>query len=185
MADLWNYFEPVKDDPFYLTCTVFQSKFKGWKRSTLENHLEKHQLKVSPKPPKCEKNNPPKSTESKFTGIENKCLNIWPISPLDLSSPRFNSEDCLIIPSRKRKLETVILTRSKKRRLTFNKIQIDMLTRLPHIGEEIFNSLDNPSLLKCKEVSKTWYDFIDDQKFPWVRMIKTYVKESNKHSMMD
>ena len=50
MADLWNYFEPVKDDPFYLTCTVCQSKFKGWKRSTLENHLEgKHQLKVSPK----------------------------------------------------------------------------------------------------------------------------------------
>ena len=124
----------------------------------------------------------PKLTSISWTvrGIENKCLNIWPISPLDLSSPRFNSEDCLIIPSRKRKLETVILTRSKKRRLTFNKIQIDMLTRLPHIGEKIFNSLDNPSLLKCKEVSKTWYDFIDDQKFPWVRMIKTYVKESNK-----
>ena len=174
MSELWNYFEPVKDDPFYLTCTVCQSKFKGWKRSMLENHLEeRHQLKVLPKPP-------PKSAEPKFTGVEDKYLNIWPISSLDQSSPKFNSEDSLIIPSRKRKLETAILTRSKKRRLTFNKIQIDMLTRLPHIGEKIFDSLDNPSLLRCKEVSKTWYDFIDDQKFPWVRMIKTYVKESNK-----
>ena len=50
MADLWQYFEPLKEDPFYLTCTICALKFKGWKRSTLEEHLKtKHNLKMLPK----------------------------------------------------------------------------------------------------------------------------------------
>ena len=50
MADLWQYFEPLKEDPFYLTCTICELKFKGWKRSVLEDHLKtKHNLKVLPK----------------------------------------------------------------------------------------------------------------------------------------
>ena len=179
MAELWNYFEPVKGDPFYLKCTICQSKSKGWKRSKLEEHLAtKHQLKVLPKPPQLE-TNPSKPAVPNIIGNEQDFLNCLP-SSLNQSQPTFNSEDCLNISSRKPQIEKVILTRSKKRRLTFNKIQIDMLTRLPHIGEKIFDSLDNQSLLKCKEVSRTWYDFVGDQKFPWVRMIKTYVKESNK-----
>ena len=179
MAELWNYFEPVKGDPFYLTCTICQSKFKGWKRSKLEEHLvTKHQLKVLPKPPQLE-TNPPKPAMPNIIGDEEIFLNGL-LSSLDQNQPLFNREECLTIPSRKPQIEKVILTRSKKRRLTFNQIQIDMLTRLPHIGAKIFDSLDNLSLLKCKEVSRTWYDFMDDQKFPWVRMIKTYIKESNK-----
>ena len=77
--------------------------------------------------------------------------------------------------------ESVILTRSKKRSLTYKRIQIDMLMRLPHIGKQIFDSVDNSSLLKCKETSRSWYDFIDEQKFSWVRIIQKYVKESNKN----
>ena len=47
MADLWQYFESLKEDPFYLTCTICAKKFKGWKRSTLEEHLKiKHSIKV-------------------------------------------------------------------------------------------------------------------------------------------
>ena len=50
MADLWQYFEPLKEIPFYLTCTICKLKFNGRKRSTLEEHLEtKHNLKVLPK----------------------------------------------------------------------------------------------------------------------------------------
>lgn len=54
-----------------------------------------------------------------------------------------------------------------------------MLMRLPHIGKQIFDSVDNSSLLKCKETSRSWYDFIDEQKFSWVRIIQKYVKDSN------
>ena len=41
--------------------------------------------------------------------------------------------------------------------------EIDILTRLPHIGKEIFDSVDNLSLFKCKETSRSWCDFIDSQ----------------------
>ena len=163
MDELWNYFEPVKDDPFYLTCTVCQSKFKGWKRSMLKQHLvAKHQLKVPP-------NLDNKSAMPNIIEIEDTLL-YFRRSSINQCQSKFNRE----------KMEKVIFTRSNKIRLTFNKIQVNMIERLPHIGAKIFDSLDNESLLKCKEVSRTWYDFINDQKFPWVRMIKVYVKESNK-----
>ena len=38
---------------------------------------------------------------------------------------------------------------------------------------------DNLSLMRCKEISRSWCDFIDNQKFKLIRIIKKYVKESN------
>ena len=238
MADLWPNFEPLKEDPFYLTCTICAKKFKGWKRSTLEEHLKtKHSIKMLPKPSQPI-NNFPKSTikwcdkeekkhlndqvkklylcticqeqfgkieeltkhyssvheeekplndqakklylcticQEKFAYIEEltghySSVHVEPI--FDQSPPRHKIQ--------KSSSEAVILTRSKRRSLTYKKIQIDMLMRLPHIGKQIFDSVDNSSLLKCKETSRSWYDFIDEQKFSWVRIIQKYVKESNKN----
>ena len=157
MADAWQYFDPLKEDPFYQICSICASKFAGWPKSTLEEHLEtEHNLKVLRKPP---------NSSSNF--------------------PKYNEQDFLrkstIVSLKRPRISNTVLTRrSKRRRITFTKFH-DMLRRMPHIGEQIFDSLDNQSLLKCKEVSRLWYDFIDEQKFPWVRIFQTHVKESNKN----
>ena len=44
--------------------------------------------------------------------------------------------------------------------------------RFPHLSENIFDSLDNKSLADCKEVSKSWYFYLDMQKFLQTRIIK-------------
>ena len=44
--------------------------------------------------------------------------------------------------------------------------------RFPHLSENIFDSLDNKSLADCKEVSKSWYFYLDVQKFLQPRIIK-------------
>ena len=180
MADLWQYFEPLKEDPFYLTCTICELKFKGWNRSTLEEHLKtKHNLKVLPKKSDPVNNLPKSANAAKFTHcyeqfnlLIKKHLPSFELA-IDQSPPRQKIQ--------KLNSEAVILTRSKKRTQTYKKIQIDMLLRLPHIGAQIFDSVDNSSLLKSKEASRPWYDFINEQKFSWVRMIQKYVKESNKN----
>ena len=55
----------------------------------------------------------------------------------------------------------------------------EVLLRFSHLGERIFDSLDDKSLTKCQNISRTWNHFILDQKFTWVRIVKKYVKESN------
>ena len=44
--------------------------------------------------------------------------------------------------------------------------------RFPHLSESIFDSLDNKSLADCKDVSKSWYFYLDTQKFLQTRIIK-------------
>ena len=44
--------------------------------------------------------------------------------------------------------------------------------RFPHLSENIFDLLDNKSLVDCKEVSKSWYFYLDTQKFLQIRIIK-------------
>ena len=44
--------------------------------------------------------------------------------------------------------------------------------RFPHLSENIFDSLDNKSLADCKEVSESWYFYLDAQKFLQPRIIK-------------
>ena len=46
----------------------------------------------------------------------------------------------------------------------------EVLLRFPHLSENIFNSLDNKSLADCKEVSKSWYFYLDGQKFLQLRI---------------
>ena len=41
----------------------------------------------------------------------------------------------------------------------------EILWRFPHIGEQTFKKLSNENLVKCKTVGRTWYHFIDNEKF--------------------
>ena len=52
------------------------------------------------------------------------------------------------------KKTSTIQTRSKLRKLTGEYME-DLLTRFPHIGEIIFDNLDDQSILSSKQVSKT------------------------------
>ena len=56
----------------------------------------------------------------------------------------------------------------------------EVLLRFVHLAEDIFDSLDDKSLVNCKKVSKIWNSFIEGQKFPWIRLIKRHDEKSNK-----
>ena len=51
----------------------------------------------------------------------------------------------------------------------------EIMLRFPHIVQDVFKELDNKSLTNCRNVSRACCDFIDDEKFNWVRKIQNYV----------
>ena len=51
----------------------------------------------------------------------------------------------------------------------------EILLKFSHLSEEIFDCLDNESMFDCKEVSKIWCDYISEQKFYHIRMIRLTV----------
>ena len=57
----------------------------------------------------------------------------------------------------------------------------EVFLRFPHLSEDIFNALDNKTFATCKEVSKVWYNYLDDdQKFVQERrvgIIKKIIKK--------
>ena len=53
----------------------------------------------------------------------------------------------------------------------------EVLVRFPHIGDQVFKQLDNEDLIKCRKISPSWNEFINNQKLPWIRMIKKYLLE--------
>ena len=54
----------------------------------------------------------------------------------------------------------------------------EVLARFPHLGDKIFQSLDPHSLIKCKEVSRTWEDFMKVAKSSYLRVIHWYTNFS-------
>ena len=46
--------------------------------------------------------------------------------------------------------------------------------RFPHLGEQILENLDNQSLLKCKQVSRQWSDFITETKALSIELLRKY-----------
>ena len=49
---------------------------------------------------------------------------------------------------------------------------MEVLTlRIPHVAEQIFEQLDTKSLTNCREVAKSWRNFIDNKNFPWLQII--------------
>ena len=56
----------------------------------------------------------------------------------------------------------------------------EIITRFPHLGEQIFDQLKGKDLQKCREVEESWKIFIDRQKFPWIRVIKELLRQPDK-----
>ena len=52
----------------------------------------------------------------------------------------------------------------------------EIMSRFPHLGEQIFDQLNRKNLQKCRKVEESWKIFIDRQKFPWIRVIKKHLK---------
>ena len=50
-----------------------------------------------------------------------------------------------------------------------------LFCRFPHIGQQIFQQLDNKTLNKCKSVSKLWRKSVNDDKTIWIRKIQEYL----------
>ena len=69
----------------------------------------------------------------------------------------------------------------------------DLMIRFPHLMEQILQKLDNESLVKSKGVAKIWKEFINNTKYPWVRIVKiptilqggdTYLHLAAKHNQI-
>ena len=55
--------------------------------------------------------------------------------------------------------------------------------RYPHVGEIIFNYLDDQSLQQCREVCTTWSTFLNLKPFYWIRMMKNYIGGQKEFSV--
>ena len=53
----------------------------------------------------------------------------------------------------------------------------EVILRFPHLGQQIFESLNDASLQRNKRVKRSWCYFIDNQKTSWIRIIKYYVNK--------
>ena len=83
-----------------------------------------------------------------------------------------------------------IIDASEKHKLELK----DLIIRFPHLMEQILRKLDNESLVKSIGVARIWKEFIDDTKYPWVRIVKiptilqagdTYLHLAAKHNQID
>ena len=52
----------------------------------------------------------------------------------------------------------------------------EMMLRFPHLAQDVFEELDNKSLANCRNLSRSCCDFIDNEKFYWVRKIQNCVR---------
>ena len=59
-------------------------------------------------------------------------------------------------------------------------IMENIFSKIPDLGEKIFKELDNQSLVKCKEVQRSWYNFINEEKVLWFRIIQNYIRKDNE-----
>ena len=50
----------------------------------------------------------------------------------------------------------------------------EVFFRFPHLKEDIFNALDDKTFANCKEVSKVWYNNLNDQKFIQKRRVRVF-----------
>ena len=51
-----------------------------------------------------------------------------------------------------------------------------IILRFPGVAQDIFKELNDETLTTCRNVSRLWCDYIDNQKFCWVRRIQRYRK---------
>ena len=58
----------------------------------------------------------------------------------------------------------------------------EILIRFPVIGQKIFKELDNKNLAKCRNVSKFWQHFLDNDSLLWKRRIEKYAQNQVKYN---
>ena len=56
----------------------------------------------------------------------------------------------------------------------------DQFLRFPHLSEAIFKQLDNETLADCRTVNTIWLNFIDKERFIWIRMIENLIGHISK-----
>ena len=56
-----------------------------------------------------------------------------------------------------------------------------VFAKIPDLGDKIISELDNQSLVRCKEVQRSWYNFINEEKNHWLRMIQKRIGDVNKY----
>ena len=69
------------------------------------------------------------------------------------------------------------ITSLKKEKIYYDNLEpmIDqMMLKFPHLAHDILKELDNISMANCRNISKQWRNFIDDQKFQFIRKIQRY-----------
>ena len=47
----------------------------------------------------------------------------------------------------------------------------DFHSRFPHITEKVIEKLDDTTLKNCRQVAKSWQNYIDDTNVPWIRIV--------------
>ena len=55
-------------------------------------------------------------------------------------------------------------------------IMDEAFLRFPHLGIQIFEKLDDKNLAKCKEVTRSWSNFIDNENLPRKRIEQNWEK---------
>ena len=55
-----------------------------------------------------------------------------------------------------------------------------IFSKIPDLGEKIFKEIDAQSLVTCKEVQRSWCNFINGEKVIWFRMIQKCIGNDNK-----
>jgi len=69
-------------------------------------------------------------------------------------------------------IQTVVILQSRSKDPKMK----NFLIRFPHLGQGIFEILDDESLAKCKGVSKSWSFFMDGERFFWKKIIQKLIK---------
>ena len=55
----------------------------------------------------------------------------------------------------------------------------EQFSRFPQISEKIFDQLDDQNLVKCRRISKSWCNYLDNQKILYNRIIKQSIISSD------
>ena len=50
-----------------------------------------------------------------------------------------------------------------------------LLSKFPHIAEDVFENLDDESLVRCKEAGRSLSSFMDEDSKFWKRIIRKYL----------
>ena len=56
----------------------------------------------------------------------------------------------------------------------------EIISRFPHLAENIFEELDNYYFIQCKVISPSWKNFMEGSKFSYIRLIETSTNCSTK-----